>query len=213
MPVRDILARTDRGGASMTRAWAEASLFLTLASARLAAAEGPSAFDCAKAAGKVPLAVCADAALATLDRKLEAAYAGARAKALPIRTPETLEAEQRGFVQQRDACEHRRDVAACLRDVYVARVSELQAVHGLVPVAGRARFACEGDGPREIGATFFHSEVPTALLTAGDREVLLFQKTTASGTTYEGDRVVFRSAGGEAQVSWEELELRCRAAQ
>jgi membrane-bound inhibitor of C-type lysozyme len=43
--------------------------------------------------------------------------------------------------------------------------------------------------------------------------VLLFQKTTASGTTYEGDRVVFRSAGGEAQVSWEELELRCRAAQ
>jgi uncharacterized protein len=196
----------------MRRAWAEAFLFLTLASGRPAAAEGPAAFDCATAAGTVPRAVCADPSLAAVDRKLEAAYAGARAKALPVRTAETLEAEQRGFVQQRDACGERRDVAACLQVVYVTRLSELQAVHGLVPVSGRRRFSCAGDGPAEIGATFFDSEAKTALLTAGDREVLVFLKPTASGPRYEGDGVQFRSEGRAAQVSWEGIDLRCRAA-
>jgi uncharacterized protein len=191
----------------MTRPWA--LLLLLLGSARPAAAEGP---DCAKAAGEVARAVCGEPSLAALDRKVEAAYAAAAAKAPPVRTPDTLEAEQRGFVQQRDACERQRDVAACLQVVYVTRLSELQALHSLVPVSGQARFVCEGEGPREIGATFFASEAPAAVLTAGAREVLVLQKPSASGARYEGDGVMFWNKGDEAQVSWEEIELRCRAA-
>ena len=71
---------------------------------------------------------------------------------------------------------------------------------------------CTGEGPQEIGATFFASEAPTAFLTAGDREVLVFQKPAASGAKYEGDGVMFWNKGDEAQVSWEEIELRCRVA-
>jgi uncharacterized protein len=196
----------------MTRAWASLFVVPLLSFSRAAAADGPAAFDCTKAAGKVPLTVCGDASLAALDRKVEAAYAAARSKALSVRTPETLEAEQRGFVQQRDACQRQRDVAACLQVVYTARVSELQAIHGLVPVAGRSRFACEGEGPQAIDATFFASEAPTALLHAGAREVLVFQKPAASGAKYEGDGVMFWNKGDEAQVSWEEIDLRCRVA-
>jgi uncharacterized protein len=194
----------------MARAWVFLFLLPLLSSARPAAAEGPAAPDCAKAAGKVPLAVCGDDALRTLDRQAEAVYAAARAKAL--RTPETLEAEQRGFVQQRDACERSRDVTGCLRGVYFRRVSELQAIHGLVPVTGRARFTCEGEGPQAIEAVFFASAAPSALLRAGDREVLVFQDPSASDAQYEGDGVMFWNKGDETQVSWEEIELRCRVA-
>jgi uncharacterized protein len=174
------------------------------------AAEGPVALDCAQAAGKVPLAVCGEASLAALDRKVEAAYRTALAKG--VRTAETVEAEQRGFVQQRDACERQRDVRACLQVVYTARVSELQAIHGLVPVTGRARFACAGEGPPQIEATFFASEAPSALLTAGTREVLLLQTPSASGAAYEGEGVVFWNEGDEARVTWEEIELQCKVA-
>lgn len=190
----------------MTRAWA--SLFLSA----LLPSASPAAFDCAKADGKVAVAVCGDASLASLDRLLEAAYAAARAKTPAARTPETLDAEQRGFLQQRDACESQRDARACLLSVYTVRVSELQAIHGLVPVTGRARFACTGEGPPEIAATFFGSEAPAALLSAGEREVLLFQDPAASGARYEGDGVVFWNKGDEAAVIWEEIELNCKVA-
>jgi uncharacterized protein len=196
----------------MTRAWASLLLSALLPSARPAAAEGPAAIDCAKAAGRVAVAICGDDSLATLDRQLEAAYAAARAKAPAVRTPETLEAEQRGFVQMRDACGRQRDVRACLQVVYTARVSEVQAIHGLVPVTGRARFACEGEGPQAIEAVFFASQAPSALLRAGAREVLVLQGPAASGARYEGDGVVFWNKGEEAQVTWEEIELRCRVA-
>lgn len=175
-----------------------------------APAGGVPSFDCAAATGKVALAVCNDPSLTELDRKAEAAWQAARAKGQ--RTPETVDAEQRGFVQQRDACGRQRDVRACLQIVYTTRVSELQAIHGLVPVTGRARFACTGDGPQEIGATFFASEAPTAFLTAGAREVLVFQKPAASGARYEGEGVVFWNKGDEAAVTWEEIELSCKVA-
>lgn len=187
-------------------------LLLSSLAAPVPAEETAASFDCGTAASKVAKTVCGDASLTTLDRKAAAAYAAARDRKPSVRTPETIEGEQRGFVQQRDACERRRDVAACLQIVYTTRVSELQAVHGLVPVAGRARFACEGDGPPVIGATFFDSEAPSALLSAGDREVLVLQGPSASGARYEGDGVVFWNKGDEATVTWEEVELRCRVA-
>lgn len=178
---------------------------------RAGADEGAPAFDCAQPASKVAAAVCGDPSLVALDRKVEAAYGAARAKGV-ARTPETLEAEQRGFVQQRDACGGARDPRACLQVAYTFRLSELQAIHGLVPVTGRARFACTGAGPRRIEATFFASEAPAALLTAGAREVLALQQPSASGAKYEGEGVVFWTKGDGAMVTWEEIELRCKVA-
>jgi uncharacterized protein len=192
----------------MTRAWARTSAFVLLSSAALrAAAETPRVCT---STDKVERTICEDESLSALDRKAAAAFTAARAKAL--RTLETLDAEQRGFLQQRGACERQRDVRACLQVLYTTRLSELQAIHGLVPVTGRARFACEGEGPRAIEAVFLASEAPAALLRAGDREVLVLQRPSASGARYEGDGVMFWNEGDEAQVTWEEIELRCRAA-
>ena len=194
----------------MTRAWTRTLAGVLLSSAALrAAAESPVVCT---STDKVQHTICSDESLRELDRKVETAYAAARAKVPSARTPETLEAEQRGFVQQRDACERQRDLTGCLRGVYFRRVSELQAIHGLVPVTGRARFACEGEGPQAIEAVFFSSEAPSALLRAGAREVLVLQGPAASGARYEGDGVVFWNKGEEAQVTWEEIELRCRVA-
>jgi uncharacterized protein YecT (DUF1311 family) len=86
-----------------------------------------ASFDCAKAATPVERAVCADAALARLDREVAQAYAARLEAADPAGKP-AIRAAQRAWLGRRDAaCKDQADAAlgACLTGLYRARAAEL----------------------------------------------------------------------------------------
>ena len=96
------------------------------AASKAAPAVKPS-FDCAKAKpGSIEALICADTALAALDRQLADVYAAARKKAANEKPP-VLQAEQRGWVKGRDECwkAQQSGQATCIRDAYQQRIVEL----------------------------------------------------------------------------------------
>lgn len=85
-----------------------------------------ASFDCARAATPVERAVCADPALARLDREVAQAY-GLRLDAVEGEADkQAIRATQRRWLQRRDgACKDA--AAACLIGVYRVRLDELSA--------------------------------------------------------------------------------------
>ena len=89
-----------------------------------------ASFDCAKAATSVERAVCADAALARLDREVAQAY-GVRLGAVEAEADkQAIRTAQRSWLQRRDAaCKEKETAsagfAACLSGVYRVRLDEL----------------------------------------------------------------------------------------
>ena len=117
---------------------------------RLVQAEGP-AFDCAKAQGEVEQLVCKDEGLAALDRKLDGVYKAAVAQARARDdVPNTLTAEQRGWVKGRNDCWKAKTggpefltaswqatrMRECVHGKYKIRISELQSIWRARPREG-----------------------------------------------------------------------------
>lgn len=88
-----------------------------------------ASFDCAKAATPVEHAICADAALARLDREVARVYAERLAGADAAADKQAIRAAQRGWLGRRDAACKPADAAlgACLADLYRTRLAELSA--------------------------------------------------------------------------------------
>lgn len=87
-------------------------------------APAPS-FDCAKAAGKIEAALCADAGLARLDWQVALAYARKRDMEKDPKARAALLAGQRAFLTARDrACASGNDV--CLSKAYQRRLAVLE---------------------------------------------------------------------------------------
>ncbi|WP_374515479.1 MliC family protein [Niveibacterium sp.] len=188
-------------------------LGLVAASGALAATQGPS-FSCTKVAeGSVEAMVCGDAALSPLDRKLASVYAAASAKA-KHEHPNTLKAEQRGWVKGRDDCWKSADVHACVQGEYQRRIAELQARYRLVDSLGPVRFACDGNAANELVVTYFKTEPATLIAERGDSSALMFQQASASGTRYAGRNETLAEHQGEVRVVWgyEAPEMRCTKA-
>jgi uncharacterized protein len=200
------------------------AVLVALASATARAqAKGPT-FDCAKAQGEVEPLICRDEGLAALDRKLDEVYKAALAKARDA-MPQTLRAEQRGWVKGRNDCWKAKDgdpvfltaswqatgVRECVEGSYKIRISELQAQWRLVPAKGPAFFACEGNPANEVVATFFETDPPTARLERGDQTVIAWLVPAGSGSKYEGQNVEFWTKGKEAMVTWLEAKLKCES--
>jgi len=193
-----------------------------------ALAQGP-AFDCAKASGEVETLICADQALAALDRKLDEVYKAASAKAKG-QLLTTLRTEQRGWVKGRNECwKAQKDTPtyltaswtvdtakACVEANYKIRTSELQAVWRLLPPK-TVSFACQNNPANELVANFFDTDPPSARLERGDRTTTVWQVPAASGGKYEGQNVTFWTKGNEATASWLNVatgntdELKCKA--
>ena len=100
----------------MSRAWPAVALFWSVTA--LAAS-----FPCDKAQSRIEKAICADAEVSTLDEHLAQYYQAARAALQGA--VQCLAADQRQWLSSvRNACKD----AACLRKVYLARLSELDAL-------------------------------------------------------------------------------------
>ena len=187
----------------------------------VASAQGPS-FDCGKAQGEVQTLICKDAGLAALDRQLDGVYKAAMTKARDG-MPAQLRAEQRGWVKGRDDCWKAKGgptyltdswqvstVRDCVEGNYKIRISELQAQWQLVKSRPPVFYTCADNPANEVVATFFETDPPTARLERGDRTVIAWQITAASGSKYEGQNVTFWTKGNETTVTWLDEELRCK---
>ena len=83
---------------------------------------------------------------------------------------------------------------------------------GLVKFNGPVTYTCTS--PRgadsEVIVTFHETEPPSVLVERGDRTVLGTQVRAASGAKYEGANLMFWEHQGEAQVTWMNVELKCK---
>jgi len=190
-------------------------------------AEGP-AFSCAKAQGEVETLICSDASLAALDRKLDAVYTAASAKARG-KLATQLREEQRGWVKGRNDCWKANGVEtwvtatwtvntvkACVDAQYRLRTSELQAVWQLLPPRTVA-YACQNNPANGVVANFFETDPATIRLERGDRTKTLWRVGVAATGPYGGQNVTLVQQGNELNVSWLDTntgktdELQCKA--
>jgi uncharacterized protein YecT (DUF1311 family) len=176
-------------------------------------AEGP-AFSCAKAQGEVEKLICADASLAALDRKLDAVYKAASAKAKG-KLATRLREEQRGWVKGRNDCWKANGVETwitatwtvstvkgCVDAQYRLRTSELQAVWQLLQPRTVA-YACQNNPANEVVANFFETDPPTIRLERGDRTKTLWRVGVAGAGQYEGQNVsLVQQGNNELKVGW-----------
>jgi uncharacterized protein len=194
---------------------------------RAALAQGPT-FDCAKAQGEVEKLICSDALLAALDRKLDAVYQAATAKAAG-KLATQLRAEQIGWVKGRNDCWKANGkqtwitvtwtvdtVKGCVEAQYRLRTSELQSVWQLIPPK-TVFYSCQNNPANEVVANFFETDPATIRLERGDRTVTMWLVGPASDGNYEGQNVSFVHKGNEVKVSWLNTdtgkidELQCKA--
>ncbi len=192
-----------------------ASALLALAAVRPAqAADGP-AFDCRKVeAGSMAAQVCADPALAALDRQLSQVFAAARALAAKTRPPYPLAAEQRGWIKGRDDCWKEPDRRACIEREYKRRTAELQARYRLLPARGPVRLVCDGDARNEVLVNYFATDPPSLIAERGDQSAWMLQEHSASGTRYVGRNETLAEHQGTVSVVWgyQAKPLSCKPA-
>lgn len=187
-------------------------LFAALLAAPAAAQTGPS-FDCSKASSDVELTICADPALAALDRELAALYAYALIgdDMNPERQSELI-AVQRGWIKGRDECWKASDPHACVADQYRSRIVELQARYALVKATGPVFYSCDGNPANEVVVTFYATDPPTLIAERGDQVSFMTRAPAASGAKYAGRNESFWEHQGEATVVWgyEAPRMRCK---
>jgi len=184
--------------------------FAWIAGAAVAAA--PS-FDCSKVeAGSIEELICHDDQLSALDGKMAAVFAAATDKASNEHPP-VLKAEQRGWIKGRNDCWKSDNKRRCIEQSYELRIAELQARYRLVQATGPVSYVCDGRSAKEVIATFFQTEPPTAVAEFGDQTSLMYRQAAASGTKYQGRNETFWEHDGEALITWGygSPEMHCQA--
>jgi uncharacterized protein len=189
-------------------------------------AAGPT-FNCAKATGEVEKLICGDSSLIALDRKLDAVYRAAAAKARG-KLVSQLRVEQRGWVKGRNDCWKANGqqtwitatwtvdtVRACVEAQYRQRAAELQAVWRLLPPRTLA-YACQGNPANQVVASYYDSDPPTIRLERGDRTATIWRVGTSVPEKYEGQNVSLTRQSSQLMVNWlnpgtgQSEELKCK---
>lgn len=170
------------------------------------AAQGPS-FDCKGAEGAAAL-VCADPALAALDRRLDQVWRGALAAARGLdagaaEAEARLKTEQRGWIKGRDECWKSADQPACVRGEYERRAALLVAQWMLEAPAAIEEWRC-GDAPGpDLTLFVFTGESPAGRLERGDSVEPAQRFATPDGARYVGQfGVSFEATGAVGRLEW-----------
>ena len=169
---------------------------------------GPT-FDCATATGQVERLICANADLATLDRRLADVYARALAES-PAHEAATQKALQQGWIRGRNDCAKSAEMKACVEREYRSRIVELQIVSGQVTGLAPVTLRCTGAPSAPVTATFYNDTDPaSAVLTVGTDQVIAFRQPAASGISYAGNDVDYREHQGAVTLKWFGATIAC----
>lgn len=170
-------------------------------------------FDCSRASNAVEELVCADAALAALDRRLADVYATARSN-FPAEELDSLKSGQRDWIRARNACPGRDARGACVRHRYETRITELQIQGGDLMVPSPVHYRCGDDQYNSLTAVFYQDTIlPAVALTrwseSETQQVIAFLGTAGSGARYQHEDVVFWIKGKEVMLTWGGMEAKC----
>lgn len=158
--------------------------------------------DCKQARdGSMAALVCSDPELLALDKALGDVYRQALSKAARQK-PNTLKAEQRGWVKGRDDCWKSPAQRECVAEQYRNRTAELQARYRLVTFNGPVHFACNGDARNELVVYFFDTQPASLIAERGDQQSFMLQQFKAGGQTFVGRNEQVLLRGEKALVRW-----------
>lgn len=167
-------------------------------------------FDCARASGQVEQLICADTALAALDRKLGETYRIAQ-EHYPNDELPTLKTEQRGWIKGRNDCWKAAHINACVTQAYQTRIVELQISSGQLSAPTAVAYDCGDPDKTPLFAAFYKDADPASVvLTSGNDQVIAFIAPSGSGARYATEGLEFWEHHGEATVNWFGAELKCR---
>ena len=179
----------------------------------VAASDGPS-FDCRKAIGWAETAICTNAGLAALDRRMAEVYGRVSAGTAEAERSRLI-ASQRAWISERDRCERLAAPLDCLRQSYNERLglladeeNRLLTAAPLPPVI-RSAFRCE-DG-RDLDVAFYTADPARVVIVAGRRTIELPQAASASGARYSDGVTTFWNKGDSAVFEWANGSTQCRA--
>lgn len=166
---------------------------------------GP-AFDCEKAKGSIETLVCNEPELGHLDRKMDAVYreALARAESLgdqPQKAVNFLKATQRGWIKGRNDCWKAEDKFVCTKNEYERRQSMLQATWSLVGASEPARYVCADQREEFYVISYETDALPAVAVEYGDsRQAMVL----LSDSLYTGDRGrSVKLEGEQATLTWD----------
>jgi uncharacterized protein len=166
-------------------------------------------FDCARAANDIERMVCIDSDLAMLDRRMADVYAHAMAS-WPADIAAAERVMQRGWIKGRDDCWKADDIRVCVQEAYLTRIVQLQIQSGQLMPPTVAEFACDGSAEKAFAARFYgDTDPPSAVLTYGEDQTIVFRSRAASGARYTASGVEFWEHQGEATVDFYGIMLRC----
>ena len=191
---------------------------LVLLAAPAVAQDGPS-FDCAKAESSAEELVCADADLATLDRRVADRYVAALEVIRGLdsgaaEAEDDLRATQRGWIGGRDECWKAEDLRDCVAWSYQRREAELVTQWTLEDPVSTVEYLCEDQSA--FAVMIFETELPSLRIERGDRISTATLSPTGSGARYDaefgaflwmqGDEAIYRSPDPDG------VETTCRVA-
>ena len=162
------------------------SLVIALGLASIGGAvEAAPSFDCSKVeAGSIEALICQDDQLSALDWKMAVVFAAATKKA-SNEHPQVLKAEQRGWIKGRNDCWKSDDKRQCVEQSYRLRIAELRTKYRLAQATKPVSYVCDAQPAKEVIATFFQTDPPTAISKFGDQTSLIYRQPAASGVRYE----------------------------
>jgi uncharacterized protein len=192
-----------------------AGLFFLLLLAAAPALAQPSlaqpSFDCARAQAWDERAICADPALAALDRRVAAAW-GARNAALPEPQRQAMLTDQRAFLRDRRACNTGTEKAeACLARRMTERAAALEAANRGGPAPAPAPLAAPTTpaGPTRIRACGTAGADPVGQALCGDRALRAQETELIARTNRLAAQPATREALLAAHAAYEAARDAC----
>ncbi len=171
-------------------------------SARVASAQG---VNCASPASIVQKTICGDADLKALDAKMVSLYADAGRTGSTVKNE--IAAQQKHWIESREACGTKKDVKACLTAAYTSRNDALARYASKSGTTDPVTFTC--DDHTTLTISFLGGAKPLARVRQGEQFWTLPQVKSASGARYAKGNVSVWNKGKDLTFQLGNRKTQC----
>jgi len=175
---------------------------LMTVAARVASAQG---VNCTSPGSAAQNSICADADLKALDAKMVSLYAEASRTGSTVKNE--IAAQQRQWIESREACGTQKDVKACLTAAYTSRNEALARYATKTSAMDPVIFTCDDHSTLTI--SFVNGARPLAHVRQGEQFWTLPQVKSASGARYAKGNVSIWNKGKDLTLQLGTRKTHC----